>query len=92
MINNNPMSLEDLSRLGEKYYTEELKDTLEKEHMGEFAVIDVEQKKFKVNSDRLAAIEEAKREFGDKLFFIVQIGSTQSPNRNFSAQKYAWNF
>jgi len=35
------LSLEDISRLGEKFYTEKLKVKLEKEHMGKYAVIDV---------------------------------------------------
>ena len=89
---NQPLSLEELSKLGEKFYVEELKEPLEKDYMGQFAVIDVEGKKYKVDPDRLVAVEKAKKEFGDKLFYIIQIGSTQKPNTNFSSKKYAWNF
>ena len=89
---NNSISLEEISKLGDKFYQDELKDTLEREYMGQYAVIDVEQKKYQVDPDRLVAVEKAKKEFGDKLFYIIQIGSTQNPNSNFSAKKYAWNF
>ena len=38
------LSLEELSQLGHKIYFEELKDVLEKDYFGQYAVIDVEQK------------------------------------------------
>jgi hypothetical protein len=87
-----PLSLEEISKLGEKFYAEELKEKLEKTHLGQYAVVDVEQKKYSVSQDRLAAIEEAKKKFGEKLFYIVQIGSRQNPSVNYSAKKYAWIF
>jgi len=90
--NKQSISLEDISKLGEKLYLEEFKDKLEKQYTGQYAVIDVEQKKYQVDSDRLVAVEKAKKEFGDKLFYIIQIGNTQTPSLNFSAKKYAWNF
>ncbi len=87
---NNPLSLEDISKLGEKFYVEELKDVLEKSNMGQFAVIDVGQRKYVVDPDRLLAVDKARKEFGDKLFYIVQIGSMQGSGTNFSEKKYAW--
>jgi len=89
--NNQSLSLEDITRIGEKFYTEELKESLEKDNTGQYVVIDVEQKKYKVNENRLVAVEEARKEFGNKLFYIIQIGSIQNSNINFSAKKYAWN-
>lgn len=89
---NRSLTLEEISKLGEKFYAEELKSKLEKIYMGQYAVIDVEQKKYVVDSDRLTAVEKAKKNFGDKLFYIIQIGNTQNPSLNFSAKKYAWNF
>ena len=86
------LSLEELSQLGHKIYFEELKDVLEKDYFGQYAVIDVEQKKYQVDPDRLAAILKAKKEFGDKLFYIVQIGNLQNPRLNYSTKRYAWNF
>lgn len=87
-----PLSLEEISRFGEKFYTERLKEKLEKENLGQYVVIDVEQGKYYIDSDRLVAIEKATKELGNKLFYIVQIGSAQHPSTNFRAKKYAWNF
>lgn len=87
-----PLSLEEITRLGEKFYVEELKDKLEKEKAGDYVVIDVEQKKYRADADRLVAVEKARADFGDKLFYIVQVGGVQNPSINFNAQKYAWHF
>ena len=76
-INRQPLSLEDISKLGEKFYTEKLKEKLEKESLGQYVVIDVEQGKYYVDSDRLVAVDKATKEFGNKLFYIVQIGNVQ---------------
>lgn len=92
MINNQSLSLEEITKLGEKFYTEELKEKLEQENMGQYVIIDVEQKKYQVDADRLIAVEKARKDFGDKLFYIIQIGSIQSSSVNFTEKKYAWNF
>lgn len=60
--------------------------------MGKYVVIDVERKEYEVDADRLIAVEKARKTFGDKLFYIIQIGNTQNPSLNFIAKKYAWNF
>ena len=86
------LSLEEITTAGEKLYFEEYKDILEKEYMGQYAVFDVKNKKYTVDPDRLAAVLKAKKEFGDKLFYIIQIGSIQRQDTNYSAKKYAWNF
>ncbi len=97
-MNNKSLSLEEISKFGEKFYNEELKDSLEKQYLGQYVVIDVEQKKYQVDADRLVALEKAKKEFGDKLFCIIQIGNIQNPIGNiqnpklYSAKKHAWNF
>jgi hypothetical protein len=92
MSNKQSLSLEEITQLGEKFYTEELKNSLEKQYMGQFVVIDVEKKKYQMDPDRLVAVDKARKEFGDKLFYIIQIGSTKNPSLNFAAKKYAWNF
>jgi len=84
-------TLEEISTNGAKIYAD-LRESLEKEHMGEYVVIDVDNGKYVTDPDRLAAVEKAKKDFGDKLFYIVQIGSTQTSNTNFSSNTYAWNF
>lgn len=91
-MDNKSLSLEEITKLGEKFYNEELRSSLEKQHMGQYVVIDVEQKKYQVDPDRLVAIEKAIKEFGDRLFYIVQIGSIQNPRLNYTSKKHAWNF
>ena len=59
MTNKQQLSLEDISKFGEKFYTEKLKEKLEKESLGQYVVIDVEQGKYYVDSDRLVAVEKA---------------------------------
>ena len=85
-------SVEEIVRAGEKFYFDELKEKLESENMGQYAVIDVEQEKYRVDPDRLVAIQKAQKDFGDKLFFIVQVGGLKHPSTNFMTEKYAWNF
>lgn len=92
MNNKQPLSLEEITKLGEKFYTEELKEKLEKDNMGQYVVIDVEQNKYQTDADRLIAIEKATKDFGNKLFYIIQIGGSRSESSNFFSQKYAWNF
>lgn len=94
---NNPInaysSPEEISQLGEKFYFDQLKDKLEKGHSGEYVVIDVStNNSYVINLDKLAAIEEARKKFGNKLFYIVQVGSIQKPAINFRDVKYAWQF
>lgn len=89
----NNLSLENISRLGEKYYLEELKSILEKENLGQYAVIDVEEKRYVVDADRFNAVEKARKDFGDeKLFYIVQIGMLQQSSVNYLSKKHAWLF
>src|SRR5919198_322935 len=85
------LSVDEIIRAGEKFYFDELKEKLEKENMGQYAVIDVEQKKYCVDPDELVAIQKAQKAFGEKLFYIVQIGSLKRPSMNFMTEKYAWN-
>jgi len=90
-ISKPQFSLEDIVKLGEKFYEENLKEKLEKENLGQYVVIDVELGKYYIDADRLLAIEKAQKESGAKLFYIVQIGETQNSGVNFISKKYAWN-
>ncbi|MDD5710971.1 MAG: hypothetical protein PHV43_02635 [Candidatus Colwellbacteria bacterium] len=89
---NVSLSLEELSKLGGEFYGKELKERLEKEYMGQYAVIDVISKDYIVREDRLEALKEARKKFGEKLFYIVQIGDTSVGNVNLRTRKYAWDF
>jgi hypothetical protein len=89
---NQSLSVGEILKVGEKFYFDELKEKLEKENMGQYAVIDVEQKKYRVDPNELVAIQKARKDFGNKLFYIVQVGSLKHPSTNFMTKKYAWDF
>ncbi len=78
---------------GEKFYLESLKSHLEKEHTGEYVAIDVDSKKYIVDANKMSAIKRAQNDFGEKLFYIVQIGNLNEPTVNFRERKnVAWFF
>lgn len=81
--------------MGEDFYFSELKENLEKDHNGEYVVIEVESKNYFVDNDLLVALTKAKEKFPENLFHVVQIGSLQRPSMNYrknAATKYAWVF
>ncbi len=86
------LSPEEISRLGDKFYFDELREILERDHKGEYVVIDVANKRYVVDADKLHAIEKAEKEFGKHLFYIIQIGNLQKPLTNFKKHMYAWQF
>lgn len=86
------LSPEEISQLGARFYFDNLKEELEKDHMGEYVVIDVVNKKYVVNADKLSAIQEAEKELGKQLFYIVQIGNLQKSSSNFKKRTHAWQF
>lgn len=86
------LSLDEIVRIGQKFYLDTLKDKLEKTNFGEYVVIDVVKKEYVINADRLVAHEEAKAKYGPQIFYAVQIGMLQEPTNNFLERKHAWNF
>lgn len=85
-------SLEDILREGEHLYLETFKEELEGAFGGQYAVIDVESKEYVVRPNQLDALDEAKKKFGDKLFYIVQVGSLDRPTINYRTSQHAWIF
>ena len=83
---------DEVTRTGQEIYLKELKDALEQSHLGEYVVIEVKTKKYFVNSDLVTAIQKAKKEFPDSLFFIVQIGKLRPPSIQQKKESYAWLF
>lgn len=78
---------------GEKIYLETLRKVLEPTHTGAYVAIDVDTGQHLVESSELGAIKRAQEEFGDKLFYIVQIGNLSEPTINFVERKnVAWFF
>lgn len=90
---NTSPSPEELVSLGEQIYFSK-KEKLEKTSLGKFAVIEVDSKDIIINSDKLAAIEEARAKYPNKLFYIVQIGNLkqQSTSELNEIKKYGWTF
>lgn len=87
------LSMEDILRQGEQLYLNELKHKLEAESLGHYAVIDPETGKYVVRESQIDAVEAAKHELGEKLFYILKIGSLERPTINHRVhQEYAWNF
>jgi hypothetical protein len=78
---------------GEALYLGSLKQKLEMDHNGDYVVIDVDSGNFIVESNKIEAIKKAQKEFGEKLFYIVQIGDLEEPTINFRERSnVAWIF
>ncbi len=84
------LSADEVTKAGEKYYFDILKEKLEKTNNGQFLVLEVESKKYFINEDLMVALNEARKEFRSKLFFIVQIGTLQKPTMNYKKENYGW--
>ncbi len=82
----------EITRKGEEIYINELKDRLESSHNGEYVIIDIDSKEYFVNKDLVVALEEARKKFPGKLFFIVQIGTLQKSSINLKIDKHEWLF
>lgn len=87
------ISLNDLTERGQQIYLDELKDRLEKTHMGEHVVIEVNSKKYFVDKDPAIALEKAQKAFPSKLFFMAQVGNLRAPFLNTKSQlAHDWLF
>ncbi|MGA2910500.1 MAG: hypothetical protein ABSE04_01725 [Candidatus Microgenomates bacterium] len=95
MNDNNPspnLSPDELTRKGEEIYLNDLKDKLEQTNRGEYVVIEVDSGKYFIDKDVTVALEKAKTEYPQKLFFIVQIGTLQRNTLNYKQAKNEWLF
>lgn len=82
----------DVTQEGNEIYLNELKDKLERKHLGEYVVIEVESKKHFINPDLTKALEEATQAFPNKIFHIIKIGDLQRVSQMKSSNKYGWLF
>ncbi len=78
MVNNNDelikkANLQEIVDRGEKIY-EEIKSQYEPQYNGKFLAIEVESKKIYFGDESIEAMEAAKKEFPDKVFYLVKIG------------------
>jgi hypothetical protein len=85
-------SLEDILREGERLYLNKFKEELEKGFYGQYAVIDIEKEDYIASPNKLQAIDEAKKKFGEKLFYTVQVGNLEKPTVNYRTKQNAWIF
>jgi hypothetical protein len=88
------LSFEDIVRIGETFYLDELRQKLEPKDMGKYVVIDVDARDYVIDENKLTAIEAAKTKFGaEHLFFITRVGELHRPTMNFkSYAKPSWAF
>jgi len=91
MTNKMNATPEELVTLGEQIYFDN-KDSLEKKHFGEFAVIEVESKDIITDKDKLKAIQQAQKKYPNRLFYIVQIGKLKSQftSEMNEVRRYGW--
>lgn len=86
-------TLQEILRSGERIYLEKLKKALEEKFPAQYVAIDTDSSEYVVDANKLRAVELAKERFGQKLFYIVQIGSLDQPSVNHRIRyEYAWNF
>ncbi|MGI8884250.1 MAG: hypothetical protein ACR2IA_08400 [Pyrinomonadaceae bacterium] len=71
----NEPGLSELTRLGIKFYEEQLKTLLEPTHNGEFVAIEPYSGQYFLEKKKLDAILKARAEMPDKLFFLAKVGT-----------------
>ncbi len=74
MPNNEVLTPEQVSELGQKIYDEKLKATLEPKERGRFVAIEVGSGEYFTNDTLLGVLQEAKKKYPDKLFHTIRIG------------------
>lgn len=89
---NNLLNPEIIAEKGEKIYQEKLKDTLEKDHKGEFVAIEVESEKYFLGKTPEEALEVAKKEFSDRIFHLIRIGFAGIYDASLSTSKMLINY
>lgn len=73
-MNPAPFSIEEFSKKSIEYY-KEIQADLEARYKGKYAALDHETKKYWIGETLSDAMDNAKKEFPEKLFFAVQVGS-----------------
>ncbi len=73
-MNPAPFNVEEFSKKSIEYY-KEIQADLEAQHKGKYAALDYETKKYWIGETLSEAMDNAKKEFPEKLFYAVQVGS-----------------
>src|SRR3989344_2737396 len=67
------LSPEEIIKMGEEIYEKNLKDKLEPQMAGKFVAIEVESGKDYVENTKEEALDGAKKDFPNKIFFVRRI-------------------
>ena len=79
----------ELTTLGMKFYEEKLKQILEPDHNGEFVAIEPYLEKYVLEKKKIDAIQKARVEMPEKLFFIARVGTIYTASlSHYTPQKY----
>ena len=65
---------QELAEKGSKIY-DQMHSNLEKSHWGEFVAIEVDSGKYFIDKTDIEALMKARRQFPDKVFYMVKVGS-----------------
>jgi hypothetical protein len=65
---------EEIARRGEEIYASRLRDTLEKEHLGQIVIINVENGEYEIGVDSLAANKRALAKNPDAVLYGIRVG------------------
>lgn len=95
MANNTLLNPEIIAEKGDQIYREKLANILEKDHKGEFVAIDVETGKYFLGKTLEDALQNAEKEFPEKIFHLIRIGYTGIFEVSWSTKNkknYGWIF
>lgn len=71
------VNIQEIAEKGEKIYYE-IRDKYESESIGKFLAIDVDSKDKYLGNSTTEAVEKARSEHSDKVFYVVKIGFSAS--------------
>jgi len=74
-INPSSFNLEEFSKKSEAFYSK-IRNELETKYKGKYAAIDFESERYWIGDTASDALSRAKKDFPEKLFYLVQIGSS----------------
>ena len=74
MIDNQPLSLQEIEKRGKEIYETQLKEKIESEKNGKYLVLEVESGEYFINDFLDEALKEAKKKFPNKIFYSLRIG------------------
>jgi len=86
----NTQNIEQLTELALKIYTEiQNKDNIEQNNQGKYIAIDVESKRYFIGDTRDEALQKAKAELPNVVFFVKRIGGVDRVSRNYPYPAYS---